>query len=274
MWENITQIYHKRKQWAIDEITNLLTEFESSKEDMDKYLKQMESVTFHFLQSSIKEKASNIDLLMNQKFNLLFNTDKSGIPKSWKPGDDINKEWKNAKHECEQLLDLFGRMRLSDKDFNSTYFEFDPETPVIKSREIELQNKDFIIITRTEGERYLQRFRDYSNTAYTFAQKEMEHAEVKGQIPFYFLVLLFILGWNELLWLVEMIIFNPFLLLFMILLACIALIIVKLNLLPVLYPALRMFIYQIRDYLRYKLNQIEQKVPLNIANKDPKNKTE
>jgi len=234
----------------------------------------MESVTFHFLQSSIKEKASNVDILMNQKFNLLFNTDKStGAPKIWKPGDDINNEWKKAKHECEQLLDLFGRLRLSDKDFNSTYFEFDSDTPVIKSREIELQNKDFIIITRTEAERNLQRFRDYSNTAYTYAQKEMERAEVKGQIPLYFLALLLLLGWNELLWILDMIIFNPFMLLFMILLACTALIIWRLNLTPVLISAIKMSINEGRQYLQYKLNQIEPKVPQNQKS-NSKTKTE
>jgi hypothetical protein len=261
MWKNISQIYQKNKHWAIDEFLNILNEFQYSKTDMDKYLKQMESVTFHYLQSSIKEKASNVDILMNQKFTHIFNTDKTtGAPRRWKPGDRINEEWKNAKHECEQLLDLFGRMRLSEKDFHTVYFEFDPDAPIIKSREIEVENKDYIILTRIEGERHLQRFRDIANTAFSYAHKEMERAAVSGHIPIYFLALLFVLGFNELVWILEMIIFNPFMLFFMILLGISAFIIWRLKLTPVLMTGVRMFLDEGRQYIKYKLKEEQQKV--------------
>jgi len=246
----------------MEEFTNLLTEFSYPKEETERSLKQMESVTFGFLHSSVKDKASNVDILMNQRFNQIFNTDKTtGAPRRWKTGDNITQDWKIAKRDCEHLLDLFGRIRLSEKDFNSAYFEFDPDAPIVKSRETEIENKDHIILTRTEAERNLQRFREYANTAYSYAQKEMERAEVKGQIPIYFLVLLFILGWNELLWVIQMILFNPLLLFFMILLAGVAVIIWRLKLTPVLVTAVVMFMDEGRQYIKYKLRQEEQKPP-------------
>jgi len=276
MWIQISSIFEAKKKKAIEEFSKILIDFENNPECIEKNIKQMDNVCFQYLQSIIKDKASNIDILMNQKFNSYFNMDKTNnTPRRWKPGDNVTQEWSKAKHEAEQLLDLFGLMRLNEKYFDFVYFEFDPDTPIIKSTENQIQNKDLIILTRTECERNLQRFRDHAITSYNYAQKEMERAEVKGQVPFYFLALLLLLGWNELVWVIQMILFNPFMLFFMILMCGVAFVVWRLNLTPVLISGIRMFINEGKDYVKFKLQEIErQKQPANSPPPSEKKKVD
>lgn len=282
MWPKISSIYHKEKEIAISEIQKLLTDFDCPIDEIKKNEKQMDNVSFQYLHSLIKDHAKNIDLLMNQRFKARFEIDqKAKAPRRWKPNDNVTEEWKKSKTEAELLLDLFGCIRLTEKTYNLVYFECDPDFPQIKVKERDIENKDYIVLTRQEGERHLQRFRDNAETSYNYAMKELERAEVKSQIPYYFFALLFILGWNELWWFIQMLLFNPLGLFFMIITALSAFAVWRLNLWPVLLQTGKMVANEGHTYIKFKiqeelrkLNQQQNNNNIPTNNAPPKNKTD
>jgi len=233
MWTQIANIYYQEKSSTEQKLVSILEDFGCNPEESEKRLKNQETKTFESLKLAVKDKVANIDLLMYQKFSTQFEVDKDGIPRRWQPNDDIKGIWTLAKLDAEKLIDLFSVIRLTEEEFplkfiktTSTGIEVVVDLPQVPEQQILIQPK--------EAERYLQRFRDQATTAYHSALKEMERVASQGNIPKYLLVLLLILGANEMWMVLQMIIFNPFLLFFSILLLCCAFVVWRLNLTPIL----------------------------------------
>jgi len=118
--------------------------------------------------------------------------------------------------------------------------------------------EDNIIITQIEGERYLERFRSMATVPFQAAIREMEHAASRGSIPMYIIALLFILGWNEMWWLVQMVVFNPLGLVLLIVLVGAAFIVWKLKLYPVLQVMIVGVWREARSYIAFKMENMNK----------------
>jgi len=210
---------------------------------MNKKLQIQENVFFSLLKEIIQEKANNVDLMMVARFKKSFLEDETGTPVSWAYNDDLIAPWKKAKINAETILDLFSVIRLDDVDDNFKYCFFQPS---FENGEVVLLDnppdipEDKIIITPVQGQRILEVFRQSAYTHYQMAVKDKEHANSSASIPSYFLLLLLVLGANEIWYVVNMLLFNPLGLVFLVLMLISAFVIFKLNLYPVIYSGVSM----------------------------------
>jgi len=247
MWKQIANIYYQEKSLAEEKLNSTLQDFGCNSEESEKRLKNQETKTFESLQMVVKEKVTNIDLLMTQKFNSHFEVDQEGIPRRWQPNSDIKGMWTKAKCEAEKLIDLFSIIRLTEEEFPLKFFK-STSTGVEVVEELPQVPEQQIIIQPKEAERHLQRFREQSTTSYLSAVKEMERIASQGSIPRYMLVLLLLLGWNEIVWVIQTIIFSPIMLIFFILLLCCAFVVWRLNMTPFIKHGVSMIISGWKQY--------------------------
>jgi len=257
MWKNISVVFQKEETESEKELEEILKSFSCSSEEISKRLKTQQANTFSTLKELLREKANNIDVLMNTKFKTEFDQDREGVPRQWLPGDDVKGTWSRAKVEAEKLIDLFMIIRLSEEDQKIHFYkttasgvELVDDPPDVK--------EDNIIITQIEGERYLERFRSMATVPFQAAIREMEHAASRGSIPMYIIALLFILGWNEMWWLVQMVVFNPLGLVLLIVLVGAAFIVWKLKLYPVLQVMIVGVWREARSYIAFKMENMNK----------------
>jgi len=260
MWKQVADIYHQETHVAEENFRKILTDFACNSDDIEKRLKNQELKCFESLQLVIKDKICNIDLLMSKKFNSHFEMDCEGVPRRWQPGEDVKTVWHKANVEAEKLVDLFSIIRLSEHEFDLHFFRatstgIEAVTAYESGPQIPEKN---IMITQKECERHLERFREQAIAPYRSALKEIEHATSQGRIPMYVILLLFILGWNELYWFITTLFTNPIGLFFMILSFVVALAIWRFNLLPVIKPIISMIFSEGGNYIKFKLYQANQ----------------
>jgi len=222
MWSDITAIFEKEKVNASGEVSRILHEFECEGTEAHGRLEAQDVATFKALVSVLDEKVKNLDLIMLTKFKQKFELDVKGVPRQWESSDKLDVEWQKAKLEAEKLVDLFSIIRIHENLYDYHYFEPNAlASGVVQVKSIPNVPDELQLISPTEGNRLLLRFRDQAATSFSAAIKDRDRSSSQG-IPYYMVVLLLLLGWNEILWLIYTIIFNPLALTFTLLLLAVA----------------------------------------------------
>jgi len=154
---------------------------------------------------------------METKFKTAFILDKDGIPRRWNiPIEQIKSLWQSAKLNSEKLVDLFCAIRLSDDERKVKFFTTTPDkqfelSPVDDHLPIKEEN---LVLQQNEARDILSRFRNSVTGAYTSAMQARDSIVSQGTIPWYILGLLLLLGSNEIIWVFQLLLFNPVTLIF------------------------------------------------------------
>ncbi|KAJ9071698.1 Dynamin-like GTPase that mediates homotypic ER fusion [Entomophthora muscae] len=125
---------------------------------------------------------------------LRFRYDADGLPRVWLPDDDIDVHFKNGKAEALDLLPLLSRIDISSKpvDFQ-TYFAY-------AHRNLDFK-KSLILASQSRQADLEQRFKRESDALYLEAKRSIVATSAK--VPYWVLLLLLILGWNEILYVIS-----------------------------------------------------------------------
>jgi len=265
MWKSNSELIYKEKEHSEKKLHHILQEFGCKEgEAYLKRTKQQALKSFEGLRTVIKERVCNLDNIMMQRYTSLFEMDKEGIPKRWNPGDNIKGFWILAKKEAETLLDLYSYIRLNESDYQLVYLKTNPRDISVDLSDSQNIDDEKIILTRTDAERLLQRFRDLTFSSYKNAEKEMERLSSQGHIPIYIFALLVILGFNEMWTVISIVISSPFMFMFAVLLGGIAFFVWYFSLTPYVNTMISLMVHEGRSYIKYKFNN-------NVGNKQKKN---
>jgi len=120
---------------------------------------------------------------LKEKFESIFRYDNNGLPKVWKPGDDIDGQFQHSLNESYKLCDLFNRI----------------DIPIKKIKEVtELDNIDedsLVIIETSKKKMLLNRFRNTVEILYIDAKHSV--VSTTSEIPIWMFIVIIVLGWNE-----------------------------------------------------------------------------
>lgn len=121
---------------------------------------------------------------MMHRFEEKFRYDEHGLPRVWKPEDDIDSYFRRAKDDALTLIPLFAKVDLSQ----------DPDFEVESDEDFDFK-QSLTILTEAKQIDISNRFKRESDAFYLEAKRSVVATQAK--IPTWLLVVMIALGWNE-----------------------------------------------------------------------------
>lgn len=242
LWDRVWSAFVSIVKEAETRFADRAKSFEASADEVEVGLWRLRRKSWVALREKIDEEVmeGNILLKLRENFEDKFRYDDAGVPRIWRPTDDIEGVYTKARESTLTLIPLLSRFRLS-----TTYAA--PELPSFIGNQppgAEPEDEDDLapiggvdeedgksleeeMTVLSEGKRQdlVVRFKKTADGVYV----EAKRSAIGGvaQIPLYFYGILLALGWNEILTVLR----NPVLFLLLIVLAGATYIAYNLNLL-------------------------------------------
>lgn len=237
MWEQVRAVIEREKRTAHTKLDGRLRAFNIPPDDLEKINKEIAVSILTTMRSMTRDKVVHLPYLMETRFISLFSTDANGLPKRWKPNENITEPYLSARFRAEDLLDLYSYMRLDPEDDCIHFFsEATPERPLqrdLLSQPLAYDDENppkirpqRILAPHNILQGFLDQFRTLAQNAYMQALQDQEQVSAHTQIPMSYYVLLVLLGFNEF----KAILSNPLLLILFLTIGSFAYFVYKLKL--------------------------------------------
>lgn len=237
MWEQVRAVIERGKRTAHAKLDGRLRAFNIPKEDLEKIGKEITVSILTNMRKMTQEKVAHLPYLMETRFLSIFSTDANGLPKRWKPNENITEPYLRARFRAEDLLDLYSYMRLDPAD-DCIHFFSEPTSDRPLQRDLLSQPLAYddedppkirpqrILASHNVLQGFLDQFRTMAQNAYMQALQDQEQISAHTQIPMSYYVLLVLLGFNEF----KAILSNPLLLILFLTIGSFAYFVYKLKL--------------------------------------------
>ncbi|KAK4689287.1 protein SEY1, partial [Tremellales sp. Uapishka_1] len=227
MWDTVLKTYRDVTTTAEDTYLIKAKSYNCTSEENGAALLSLRARTWLSLRKKLEEQTSDATVLgtLRSVFEEGFRYDDAGVPRVWKPEDDIEAAFKKAKDETLALLPLFAKVSPEDEsllptlpspessyDLDSDPTPFDPATA-------------FTLISQTKMITLESRFKREADAAYVEAKRSMVSSV--AQVPLWMYGVLVVLGWNE----AMTVLFNPLYFALLLVLAASGYLIIQLGLL-------------------------------------------
>jgi len=241
LWDRIWNVFIDTVKDAEKRFVDRAKSFNASQEEIEVGLWRLRRKSWGVLRAKIDEEVmeGNILLKLRENFEDKFRYDEAGVPRIWRPTDDIEGAYTKAKESTLTLIPLLSRFRLA-----GTYAPPDlpewignaPEsvdakdeedlTPIggVDEEEGKSLEEEMTILSEAKRQDLVVRFKKAADGVYM----ETKRSAIGGmtQVPLYFYGLLLALGWNE----IVAVLRNPVYFIFLILLGVAAYVTYNLNL--------------------------------------------
>ena len=177
------------------------------------------------LRSIVDEHTSDTVMLIKLKlaFEDKFRYDKDGVPRVWRPDDDIDTAFRSAKEETLALIPLYSKITPQDPSLAFLM----PNSETNSTETIDDVEFDFSttlsVLSEAKQIELADRFRRECDAYYVEAKRSMVSSI--SQIPYWMYAVIGILGWNEFIAVVK----NPIYFTLLILLAAGTYVVIQLN---------------------------------------------
>jgi len=201
------------------------------------------------LRAKVDEQTADAVILgkLRSHFEDRFRYDDSGVPRVWKPEDDIDTTFKKARDETIDLIPLYSK--IEPKDGTLTYSL--PESDVdLSSPDSEFDfGASLTVFSESKQLDLGARFRKDADAYYVEAKRSMVSSV--AQIPLWMYGVLVVLGWNE----AMAVLFNPVYFTFLLVGLVTAWVVVQLNLVGPLFQVTRTIGAEIRRQITARLRE-------------------
>ncbi|KAK4975617.1 Dynamin-like GTPase that mediates homotypic ER fusion [Elasticomyces elasticus] len=241
LWDRIWSLFTDSVQLAESRFTERARSFDASPEEVDIGLWRLRRKSWGVLRAKIDEEVmeGNILLKLRENFEDKFRYDDAGVPRIWRPTDDIEGMYTRARESTLELIPLLSRFKLQNTNAPpplescigtppAAVSAADEEdlAPIGGVDEDEGKSLEEEMTILSDGKRadLTTRFKKMADGVYV----EAKRSAIGGitQVPLYFYGLLLALGWNE----IVAVLRNPVYFIFLILLGVGAYITYTLNL--------------------------------------------
>jgi len=214
IWDRIWALFTKTVQEADRRFTERAKSFDASPAEVDVGLWRLRRKSWVVLRAKIEEEMmeGNLLLKLRENFEDKFRYDDAGVPRIWRPTDDIEGIYTKARESTLTLIPLLSRFQsshTSDPPPLDKWIGHAPEsvTPAdeedlspiggVDEEEGKSLEEEMTILTDAKRQDITTRFKKTADGVYV----EAKRSAIGGitQIPLYFYALLLVLGWNEIL---------------------------------------------------------------------------
>ncbi|KAG9299450.1 hypothetical protein G9A89_009403 [Geosiphon pyriformis] len=186
MWVKVMKKFKAVLDSTENQLLKRAKSFNSSEEENKASVENLRKRAWLILKKKIDEEvADNMFLLkLRERFEERFRYDDQGVPKVWKPEDDIDAHFRNAREEALKMIPLFAAIQIPE----------DIELGIPSDDEVDF-SESLSILSETRQHELTVRFKRESDAFYLEAKRSV--VSTTARIPFYVYLLLVILGWNE-----------------------------------------------------------------------------
>ncbi|GAW22080.1 protein SEY1 [Xylariales sp. No.14919] len=230
LWDRIWNTFVSIVKEAESRFTDRAKSFEASEAEVEVGLWRLRRKSWVALREKVDEEVmeGNILLKLRENFEDKFRYDEAGVPRIWRPADDIEGIYTRARESTLTLIPLLSRFRLfsthappdlptfvGHQPAGAESEDEDDLAPIGGVDEEDGKSLEEEMTVLSEGKRQdlVVRFKKMADGVYV----EAKRSAIGGvaQVPLYFYGILLALGWNELLTVLR----NPILFLLLIIIA-------------------------------------------------------
>ncbi|WWD03363.1 protein SEY1 [Kwoniella europaea PYCC6329] len=257
MWDTVLTTYKEVSEDAEGSYLSKAKSYNCSDEENEAALASLRARTWLSLRRKLEEQTSDATILatLRTTFEERFRYDEAGVPRVWKPEDDIESAFTKAKEETLKLLPIFSQITPTTSsllpslpspevtfDIESDPIPFDPST-------------SFVLLSPTKLLSLETRFKREADAAYVEAKRSMVSSV--AQVPLWMYGIMVVLGWNE----AMAVLFNPLYFAMLLVLGASAYIILQLGLAGPLLQVTRTVLNEIKRIATDKLREAFKEVP-------------
>ncbi len=212
LWDRIWSVFTDTVSHAEIRFTERARSFDASPDEVEVGLWRLRRKSWGALRDKIDEEMmeGNLLLKLRENFEDKFRYDDEGVPRIWRPTDDIEGLYTKARESTLELIPLLSRFKMARTSAPpplDAWIGAPPET-VTAADEEDLQpiggvdedegrslEEEMTILTDSKRQDLATRFKKTADGVYV----EAKRSAIGGmtQVPLYFYGLLLALGWNE-----------------------------------------------------------------------------
>ena len=212
IWDRIWSVFIKTVQEAEQRFTDRAKSFDASSGEVDVGLWRLRRKSWGVLRAKIDEEMmeGNLLLKLRENFEDKFRYDESGVPRIWRPTDDIEGMYTKARESTLTLIPLLSRFQSSHTSTppplddwignappDATPADEEDLAPIggVDEEEGKSLEEEMSILSDAKKQDLTTRFKKTADGVYV----EAKRSAIGGmtQVPLYFYGLLLALGWNE-----------------------------------------------------------------------------
>ncbi|OJA20070.1 hypothetical protein AZE42_02487 [Rhizopogon vesiculosus] len=205
MWDNVLSTFKQTLEKAESTYLAKARSFNCTDDENVTSLAALRKRAWLALRAKIDEQTADTVILskLRSHFEERFRYDDNGVPRVWRPDDDIDGAFKKAKEQA-RTLDLIPRYANIAPTDPSLEFTLPSEIsdPLTSTDEFDF-SLTLVIFTETKSIDLASRFRKDADAYYVEAKRSTVSSI--AQIPYWMYGVLVVLGWNE----AMVVLFNP-----------------------------------------------------------------
>lgn len=215
IWDRIWNLFTTTVIDAEKRFSDRALSFDASQDEIEVGKWRLRRKSWTALRAKIDEEMmeGNLLLKLRENFEDKFRYDEAGVPRIWKPNDDMDGLFRNARESTLTLIPLLAKFRLSQASgspppleewigvapASATAADEEDLTPIggIDEEEGKSLEEETTMLSEAKRQDLTVRFRKAAEGVYV----EAKRSTVSGMqsVPLYFYGILLALGWNELL---------------------------------------------------------------------------
>lgn len=223
MWDEILQVFRDTLDKAERTYLTKAKGFNCTEEENAAALDALRKRAWVALRAKVDEQTADPIMLskLRNHFEERFRYDEHGVPRVWKPDDDIDSAFKKAKDQTLDLVPLYSK--ISPRDTSLECYLPSESADSFSNDDFDL-SASLVIFTETKCLDLTNKFRRDADAYYV----EAKRSTVAGiaQIPYWIYGVLVVLGWNE----AMIVLFNPLYFAFLLLVMATSYIMIQLGL--------------------------------------------
>ena len=212
IWDRIWRIFIKTVKEAEQKFSDRAKSFDASSDEVDVGQWRLRRKSWGVLRAKIDEEMmeGNLLLKLRENFEDKFRYDEAGVPRIWRPTDDIEGIYTKARESTLTLIPLLSRFQSSHSSSppplddwignmppSTTPADEEDLIPIggVDEEEGKSLEEEMTILTDGKRQDITVRFKKTADGVYV----EAKRSAIGGitQVPLYFYGLLLALGWNE-----------------------------------------------------------------------------
>ncbi|OJJ49844.1 hypothetical protein ASPZODRAFT_128382 [Penicilliopsis zonata CBS 506.65] len=211
-WDRVWNLFVETVLDAERRFTDRASSFDASLEEVDVGLWRLRRKSWGVLRAKIEEEMleGNLLLKLRENFEDKFRYDEAGVPRIWRPTDDIEGLYTRARESTLTLIPLLSRFRLSETSApppldrwvghtpsSATTADEEDLAPIggVDEHEGKSLEEEVTMLGEAKRQELTVRFKKTADGVFV----EAKRSAIGGmtQVPLYFYGLLLALGWNE-----------------------------------------------------------------------------
>ncbi|KAF9885099.1 Dynamin-like GTPase that mediates homotypic ER fusion [Aspergillus nanangensis] len=211
-WDRVWNVFVETVLDAERRFTDRASSFDASLEEVDVGLWRLRRKSWGVLRAKIDEEMieGNLLLKLRENFEDKFRYDDEGVPRIWRPTDDIEGVYTRARESTLTVIPLLSKFKLSETGAPPPLDRWVGHTPTsatsadeedlppiggVDEEEGKSLEEEMTIIGDAKRQELVVRFKKAADGVYV----EAKRSAIGGmtQVPLYFYGILLALGWNE-----------------------------------------------------------------------------